>query len=223
MKILTAHYESSRHFLEDVRVASGILEGRRAVRHATRAELAPADPVLMEVAFPGLPNRVILRGTIAKVDKDEGRTTAYVTISQEDYGAYDFLVSTAQGEAAETVARRHDRVPLGIPVDWQVVGSGDLIISATDDVSGGGVQIRTLSPPPVGTKLTLRLVLDPRSGEAVSVPGQVVWVRQDAEFQGMGVKFLSTSGEKGRRVRELVRKILETGQVGSSKKRDPSD
>ncbi len=220
MKLLTAHYESPRHFLEDARVASGALDGHRSVRHLTKAELTPGDQVLLEVAFPGLPNRVILRGTIAQLQEEEGRRAAYVAISQEDHGAYDFLVATAQGEAAETVTRRHDRIPLGIPVDWQVAGSGDLIISSTDDVSGGGVQIRTLSPPPVGTKLTLRLVLDPRSGEAVSVPGEVVWVRQDEEFQGMGVKFLSTSGEKGRRVRELIRRILETGEVGGPKGRE---
>ena len=222
MKMLTARYESPEYFLEDAEKGREALGGADGLRHVSKAEVAPGEQVFVEVDFPGLPNRVILRGTVSKVEKGD-KPAAYVAVAQEDHGAYEFLLAAARGTPDKGVSRKHDRVPLGIPVDWQVAGSGDLIISSTDDLSTGGVQIRTLSPPPVGTKITLRLALDPRSGETVSIPGEVVWTRQDAEFQGMGVKFLTAAGEKGRRIRELIRRILETGELGAPQTRNDPD
>ena len=216
MRILQAKYQSGSAFLDDVLPAEGEdgeKRGRR-IRHKTRIALRKGEPVILEVAFPGLPNRVLLRGRVTATDRGDGQATL-VEIDGEDRTALDFLMEQASKGSREGVRpRKHDRVPLGLPVDWRVEGSGDVIISSTDDVGIGGLQIRTLSPPPVGTELTLRVALDPPDGEEVAIPGKVVWVRQDEDFQGMGVQFLPTDAQDKRPLRELLRGILDRGEVG---------
>ncbi|MCD6497698.1 MAG: PilZ domain-containing protein [Deltaproteobacteria bacterium] len=214
MKILTARYESGEHFLKDVHMD----ETGATIHHSTKTNLSDNEQILMEIMFPEIPNRVLLRGQVASLSKNP--SGADLKIAHEDLATVAFLINAAHpGSEAETTgpaARRHQRVPVGIPVDWQMEGSGDIIISATDDLGSGGVQIRTLSPPPVGTKVTLNLSLDPMSGETVAIPGKVVWIRQDNEFQGMGVQFMPGEGPQKRQIRDLLKKILLSGEIGGS-------
>ena len=219
MKILQAKYKSGLHFLKDLVKDP---DHGRLINYSTKIPLEEGDNVILEVLFPALPNRVLLRGSVASLkDATEGEpATAAVTVAPEDQGALAFLIKMASAaqEAEAVTARKHDRIPLEIPVDWSAQGSGDLIISSTDDVGGGGVQIRTLSPPPVGTELTLAFVLDPATGERIDMRGKVVWVRQDQEFQGMGVQFVAAEaeGEEKKRFREVLKKIMESGRVGGT-------
>lgn len=60
--------------------------------------------------------------------------------------------------------------------------------AATDDLSEGGLFIRTNSPQPVGTDLTLRLEVE---GFGIPLQGVVCWVREVSEGgrpAGMGIK-----------------------------------
>jgi len=214
MKILTARYESGNQFLKDVHRD----ETGATIHHSTKTNLTANEQVLMEIMFPQIPNRVLLRGQVSSLTNNP--LGAELKIAQEDLATVDFLVNAANSGAEQATtgpaARRHQRIPVGIPVDWQTEGSGDIIISATDDLGSGGVQIRTLSPPPVGTKVTLNLSLDPTSGESVAIPGKVVWIRQDHEFQGMGVQFMPGEGPQKRQIRDLLKRILLSGEMGGS-------
>ncbi len=213
MRILTARYDSGAKFLPDV-IDDPDTGSPTGLTHRTKMELSPKENILVEIFFPGLPNRVLLRGTVNEIEEADV-PSAKVAVWKEDLSTLAFLVDQAKASNQEEAAsRKHDRIPLGIPVDWQVAGSGDMIISSTDDVGAGGLQIRTLSPPPVGSVVTLNLSIEPRSGKTLAIPGKVVWVRQDAEFQGMGVQFMAEEGDQKRQLRELLRRILERGAIG---------
>lgn len=222
MNILRAEYPTGDDFMKDVVINEDL---GRLLRHETERPLKPREAVILEVAFPALPNRVLLRGTVsgyeegAEEGSDEG--VVHLAVNSEDEGALDFLCEQASSRSPDRkkpTIRKHERVPMGIPVDWQVEGSGDVIISATDDVALGGVQIRTLSPPPVGTELTLKIALNPATRERVSVPGKVAWVKQDDEFQGMGVEFLPTESDKKGPLRELLNTILSANDSAKTAK-----
>ncbi len=212
MRILRAQYAQGADFIKEI--VKDEIKGRRII-HKTKIPLAEKEPVILEILFPALPNRVLIRGRVAEVEESGEERKAFITVDAEDEEALDFLIGRAKApDVADHRARKHDRVPIGIPVDWQVEGSGDVIISATDDVGIGGVQIRTLSPPPVGTELTLKIGLNPSTREIISIPGKVAWVKQDEQFQGMGVEFLPTDAEDKRPLRELLQNILTSGEIG---------
>ena len=213
MRILRAKYPAGADFMNDIIVEEDL--GRK-IRYTTKIPLEVKEGVILEVLFPALPNRVLLRGKVADIEKKGDESVALIEVNPEDDEALDFLGERATApQVQDPKKRKHDRVPMGIPVDWQVNGSGDVIISATDDVGGGGVQIRTLSPPPVGTELTLKISLNPTSRETISVPGKVAWVKQDEQFQGMGVEFLPTESEDKKPLRDLLNNILSEGDVGN--------
>jgi hypothetical protein len=60
MKILFARFDSAEDFL---RHYDPVLEWGGIVV-PTKAALPPSTPVVVEVAFPGLPNRVLVRGSL---------------------------------------------------------------------------------------------------------------------------------------------------------------
>lgn len=93
-------------------------------------------------------------------------------------------------------ARQHPRKHLEVTVDWQLLGEGDVMWSATDDVGPGGLRIRTLAPPEKDSRVVVVLGPPGRPGGPLRVPARVVWTRMDDEFCGMGVSFEPQGGEE---------------------------
>lgn len=214
-KILQARYTQGKDFLKDVDPDEG---PGGIVRHETKIPLNVDEQVVLEIIFPDLPGRVLLRGRVGVVQTSP--QAVVVHISPEDAEQRKFLEDVARGEIdpASSVGRRYYRLPLEIPVDWQVMGQGDVVISSTDDVSGGGVQIRTQNPPPVDTEVVLLLSLDDNKEKRLRIPGRVAWVRQDESFSGMGVRFDAESSEEKKKLRDLLRKSMERGAIGTETK-----
>ncbi|MCU0693279.1 MAG: PilZ domain-containing protein [Polyangiaceae bacterium] len=79
--------------------------------------------------------------------------------------------------------RLASRVCTALRVDWNVVGKRARIVSALENMSVGGVYVRTPTPAPAGAHVQLRLLTD---GGIVPTLGRVVRVAHD----GMGVRFV---------------------------------
>lgn len=103
--------------------------------------------------------------------------------------------------------RRHERTPLEVMVDWQVLGSDDVTFSATDDVSPGGIRVRTLSPPEVGTEVVVLISPADRHTGPARIRARVAWVRTDDSFCGMGVEFLPKDDEERAWLRAKLEKL----------------
>jgi len=99
--------------------------------------------------------------------------------------------------------RKHTRSPLEVTVDWQIVGSDDVIWSATDDIGAGGLRIRTLTPPAVGTEVEILLKTTPEA-TPLRLPAHVAWTRLDDEFCGMGLAFDPATDESRQRLAALI-------------------
>jgi Tfp pilus assembly protein PilZ len=211
-KILQARYSDGKDFLDDVDPDHG---PGGSIHYQTKIPLNINEQVVLEIIFPDLPSRVLLRGRVGSIQTSDP-AGAIVNISPEDVEQRTFLEGVARGKIGPTssVSRRYYRIPLEVPVDWQVMGQGDVVISSTDDVSGGGVQIRTQNPPPVDTDIVLLLSIDENKEKQLRIPGRVAWVRQDDSFSGMGVRFDAESTEEKKKLRDLLRRSMERGRIG---------
>lgn len=209
-RILQARYASGEAFLKDVR---GDDDDDHVIYYATRIPLTVHEQVIVEVLFPELPSRTLLRGAVESVEADP--PGVLIRFAEEESETVDFVIRVARGETDPGAprGRRYYRIPLEIPVDWQIDGQRDVVISSTDDVSGGGVQIRTQNPPPEGTEVVLLLSLDEQGEEQLRIPGKVAWVRTDESYSRMGVRFTTESSEEKKRLRDLVRKYMERGEI----------
>lgn len=113
--------------------------------------------------------------------------------------------------------RSYERFPTSISVDY---GSGDtFLFSYVDNISEMGIFIRTDTPSPIGTPMTLRFSHD--STGSLEIEGEVAWINPvkidgDNPNPGMGVQFTNLTPELREQVVELVKTVAYLNHSSSS-------
>jgi Tfp pilus assembly protein PilZ len=210
MRFVTCAFWSAEDFLASYSV--DYPEGALYCR--TRSVLELDEDVLVEVDFPDLADRTLVRGWVVSVDRG---SAVLVRLNAGDAHRRDFLIALARGDIApsEQVSRGHRRIPAALPVTCridEVDDAGERVYGHTRDVGGGGVFVHSPAPPATGTRVSL--VLGPtRSGESFLLDGRVAWIRRDARSHGFGVHFDPRGDHDGRRLRTLIRRSWERGRL----------
>jgi uncharacterized protein (TIGR02266 family) len=124
----------------------------------------------------------------------------------------------AKDEAASGAHRRRSRrIRLEAIVHYQIEGSE--FINLSSNLSSDGIFIKNFSPPPVGTRLKIKVQLPE---EHQSVPlllfGNVVRVVEGVgvEERGMGVEFTSVQAESLETIRYFVNEVYEIAHLDRS-------
>jgi Tfp pilus assembly protein PilZ len=211
MKILFATFDSPDDFLQRLEVAKGA-----ATLHVrTKARYDEGEQVILEIGYPGLPNRILTRATALeprKGKKADGEQSFKLDKGEEH--KRDFLIAVAAGRATASWKRRHRRFPMRMAARFVVEGEdvplrGD---AETEDMGSGGVSLRTSRTLPDGAKVTI--VLEPGDGsEPIEFSGRVVWNRNDDSVTGVGVQFESLGGDQMRRLRKMIRDVKLRGET----------
>ena len=116
----------------------------------------------------------------------------------------DHLLSIAQRDGSVTSARRHQRLPIDLPIRWSVRGSSQEHRGLLQDISVGGASIRTADPVEgEGTDLFLTVV-PPGAEVAMEVSARVAWA---SPGMGFGLAWRARDGGGSRRIKELVRRM----------------
>lgn len=110
------------------------------------------------------------------------------------------------GQTARSAAERRaaQRVLVDLEVDYR--SEDTYLFASSKDISATGIFIRTLDPPPPGTRMNLRVGV-------LELEAEVIWVnpyRPDALTNldpGMGVRFVELGLPTRRRLLELIRRI----------------
>lgn len=210
MRFVTCAFASSEDFLASY--SRDYPEGALYCR--TRTELELDEDILVEVYFPGLANRTLVRGWVVSVDRHRA---VWVRLNAGDAHRRDFLVGIASGEIppGEQVSRGHRRIPAALPVTCRIEepdDPGGRVYGHTRDVGGGGMFVHSPAPPATGTRVSL--VLGPtRSGQSFTLDGRVAWIRSDPRAHGFGVRFDPRGEHDGRRLRTLLRRSWERGRL----------
>lgn len=209
MKILFATFKSADDFLARLDVEEEGSAGRLTV--ATKATYEPREPVVLEIGFPHLPNRVLIRSTYQK--SADGDAEFQLQAGEEH--KRDFLVAVAAGRAQASWQRKNRRFPIRLPARFVVEGQevplrGD---AETEDVGAGGVFLKTSRSLPEGARVTI--VLDPCDGSAeMEFTGRVVYTRgRDDGANGIGIQFDRLNSDDTKRLRRMIRDVKLKGKV----------
>jgi Tfp pilus assembly protein PilZ len=211
MRFLTCAFGSPAEFLTSYSTETP--EG--ALLCPTRTELQIDEDILVEVDYPGLTNRTLIRGTVAAVER--GRA-AWVRFNAGDAHSRDFVLGVARGDIApvDRVARGHRRIPATLPVTCRIdeldEPSNQRVFGHTRDVGGGGAFVHALAPPAVGTRISI-LLGPTASGQSFSLDGRVAWIRREARAHGFGIRFDPRGEHDGRRLRAILRRSWERGRL----------
>ncbi|RMH38926.1 MAG: hypothetical protein D6689_18145 [Deltaproteobacteria bacterium] len=213
MRILTASFVSPDEFLCHLRDAPP----ERALFYRSRGPLADGEPVVVDVTFPGLPNRALVRGTVRGPVAGRG---AWIVLDEADASTCAFLLRLARGDSNvdPLVSRQFDRFPADLPVECDVEradgGGRERILSRTVDVGAGGAFVRAVAIPPVGSRVTLAFPPAGRQGIGpIRLSGEVAWTRRAAGPCGFAVRFADRSAADARALRSALRRASETGRA----------
>jgi Tfp pilus assembly protein PilZ len=202
MRLVTLAFATKDEFLASYHSADG---GSLSMR--TRTDAGIGEEVLIEISFPGLPNRALVRATVMGISFEQGLRFAF---SPADVTTRDFLLAVARGETKiETTHRDHARFPAKLYATW-APKDGSHRPTTIEDVSAGGAFVCALDPPAVATEV--ELVITAPGGETLSATGTIAWIRNGKD-SGFGVEFHDMAGETGRKLRALLRHASESAEV----------
>jgi len=207
MKILLARFTSGSEFLDHFDPAfqwGGLLV-------PTRTTVAADEALVIEVAFPGLPNHVLLRARA--VDRDDERACLIVKFLQSEERKKEFLQACAAGTPLKVWQRKHRRFPVRMRVAFGIADGGSSPVQAySEDLSAGRMFLRTPMTLSVRTPVTLSVV--PADGSPpIEVSGHVAWVRQHPPTAGFGVTWSQRASDPMRRLRRLMRDLKSRGKL----------
>ncbi len=200
MRFLRAKFHGQTDFLEsyqDDRPDGGLFV-------ATTQPLERDESVIVELVCDGLPNKVMIRGSVVSwrpaLPRLRVRAGAVVAFSPEEQDKRRFVLRTLAGEI-QPARRRHMRIPVRVPCRYRMVGAADAIDGELLEISVGGALLRG-DPIALGTELVLDIV-PPGGAVAMEIAGRVSYHTPT----GSGVRFVYRDGGGSRRLRELIRRI----------------
>ncbi len=206
MRILRARYQSGEDFLRHYQPSLG----QGGIFYPTREAIALGEQIIVEIRFPGLANKQMIRGSIAWRRAGKHRTKLRAGLGIEFHAAEakrrDFLIAVAKGEIVDMVTRRHRRLPVKLTASWRVVFDRETHTSHVEDIGPGGAFLRTTEFLPPGTEIVLDVV-PPGSLRPLEIAGRVAWTRHTDGEEGLGIEFKSRDAGGMRRLKELVRRL----------------
>ena len=205
MRILKAKYKTTEEFLDSYTDDPPC----GSLFCPTTQQLQQKQAVVVEVNFPGLPNKTMLRGHViwwrAALPRLRVRAGALVTVKAEDKEKLSFVLDVANGREVEAVKRRHPRIPVTVSVRWRLVDSAELVDARLRDISVGGALLVTDEPLDKEDEIILELPL-PGSAYPQNIAAKVTHVSSE----GYGIRFLYRDGGGTQRLREVVRRLTDS-------------
>jgi hypothetical protein len=204
--ILVAAFDDGAAFLRAYtdRGAAGELSVR------TRAAPAADTPIIVEVCWATLPNRVFVRAHAKR--RLFGRL--HLRFDEDEAPKRDFLLRMARGAAPSTIAvRKHRRFCVRLPLEWRRFGGRDLLSGVAEDLSSGGVLIISRGQAiSVGDRVAVRLRTQREHDLVLTGRVRHATTRGPSE-RAFGVQFEYRSSGEARALRSLLRVFAAKGVV----------
>ncbi len=202
MAILRARFRNYGEFLE----AYTTTDDGPVLFVPTTTVMTESSAVMLELACRGLPNKVLIRGTVLswRPAHPRLRIRAGVTValSPEDEDKRRFVLATLSGSVTAP-KRRHTRIPVDAPVIYYGPADAEQHPGVLLEISiGGGLLRPDGRKPEPGDEITIELT--PPGGQvSMEIAARVISMVPS----GVGLKFIYRDGGGSRRIRELIRRF----------------
>jgi Tfp pilus assembly protein PilZ len=213
MTTLKVHFASGEPFLDHY--LGDLPNG--GLFFPTRRALAIGESVVVSIRLGKRRSPMLLRGSVVwrRPGKHRTKTKAGIGIEflPSEAQTRDYLIAVARGDSAEMVARRHQRLPVELPVTWQISGELQDNVGVLRDIGRGGAFVRTDSTGTFvlhETDVVLK-VAPPGAEIAMPLSARVCWIGQPGGEAGFGVEWKARDAGGNRRIKELVRRIESMG------------
>jgi len=206
MTIIKAHFPSGTAFLANY--LSDLSDG--GIFFPTRKPLAIGETVVVAIRLGRRRSPTLVRGRVAwrRPGKHSTKVKAGIGIEflANEGQTREYLLSVARGDSEEMLSRRHQRLPVELPVLWQVPGALVDNAGTLRDIGRGGAFVKTQDPLPVESDVVLK-VSPPGAEIAMPLSARVCWKGHPGGDNGFGVEWKARDAGGTRRIKELVRRI----------------
>src|SRR5499427_4554035 len=212
MTILKAHFPTGTAFL--ARFLPDLENG--GIFFPTRRLLPIGEPIAVAIRLGRRRSPTLIRGRVVwrRPGKHSTKIKAGIGIEflETETQARDYLLAVARGDSEEMVARRHQRLPVELPILWQVPGALRDNAGILRDIGRGGAFVKTEHEQPLPTDGDVVLKVSPPGAEvAMPLSARVAWKGHPGGEHGFGVEWKARDAGGTRRIKELVRRIEARG------------
>jgi Tfp pilus assembly protein PilZ len=120
----------------------------------------------------------------------------------------DYLLDLAKAGTGVRSRRRHERLPVEVPVSWHQPGANPPSRGVLRDIGRGGAFVRTSSLARSDQEVVLELS-PPGAQVAMEFTARVAWIIPQGTDAGFGVEWRARDAGGGKRIRELVRRLTQ--------------
>lgn len=127
----------------------------------------------------------------------------------------EYLLEMARSGPSVRSRRRHERIPVDLPIGWHPVGSTEGLEGKLRDVGRGGAFVLSTATVPHGSQVVLEIV-PPGAQVPMAFIGRVAWTGKTGAENVFGIEWRARDAGGGRRIKELVRRLTASGHVAST-------
>jgi Tfp pilus assembly protein PilZ len=124
----------------------------------------------------------------------------------------EYLLEMASSGASIHSRRRHERVPVDLPITWRPVGSNLGLQGRLRDVGRGGAFVLSPATVPYQSQVVLEIT-PPGAQIPMAFIGRVAWTGKAGDENVFGIEWRARDAGGGRRIKELVRRLTNAGQL----------
>lgn len=179
---------------------------------ATRRKLPVGALVVVKVRVGRRQPPVLLHGQVAwrrpGRHLEKIRAGIGVELLESEAAKRDYLLDLAKAGEAVRSRRRHERLPVEVPVRWRVPGDNVEVRGTLRDIGHGGAFITCDESAPHDAEVVLELS-PPGAQVAMAFTARVAWSGSQGDHGGFGVEWRARDAGGGKRIKELVRRLSE--------------
>jgi hypothetical protein len=205
LRKIRCHYSSAEAFLEAL-----VAPGRsHSIQVFTTDAFEPGEELLLEVYFPGLPGKMMVRAIGQEWHSARPRLRiragGVLRCTGSEWRKLEFLKTIAEGKLNITARRRHVRLPVMVEVKWRRSSDSDFTLAAMCEISEGGALLLTDAELEVEEEVIIQIT-PPGSERPLEV---LAVARSPGNPEGVGVEFLARDMGGVHRLREVIRRLVE--------------
>ena len=201
MRKVRCNYNTSGSFSES-------LKGERTLEVFTTDKFDPGEQILLEVSFPDLPGKLVVRAIgsewHAARPRLRVRAGGQVLCTDSEWKKIEFLEKVANGSITLSARRKHVRLPVLAEIEWRRIGHPDSQVAAMSEISEGGALLLTDAVMEVGEEIVVE-VTPPGSVRPMEI---LCIVRNTTNGEGIGVEFVARDMGGVQRLREIIRRLV---------------
>ncbi len=206
LRKIRCHYASPEAFVEAIDAPGEDC----ALQVFTTDAFEPGEEVLLEVHFPSLPGKMMVRA----IGRDwhparprlRVRAGGVLRCTGTEWTKLQFLRKVGAGELKLSARRRHVRLPVMVEVRWRRQNTNDFVVAALSEISEGGALLLTPddSRPASGEEVIVE-IMPPGSERPLEV---LSVVRNTDHPDGVGLEFMARDMGGVHRLREVIRRLV---------------